>query len=337
MPIVCPLCPLHCDDVCLNDQEQLGCGSNCWILDGFPSLQSLPTDRGDWVPSGDIDKPLRVITMGVDLSTARKLSNWQKTGRIDITIESDESIEALLQVTSRDGIVSATLADVATHADLVWMIGEVEQTWPRIAEKLRLQSDSEIRASKVMASKVTVQRVTQWSADEVTELASAIEHSDKHHEFASQWSSAKYAAILIGPQAFAAGEADLCATMLARLVRRRNTEARCVLLTLDAGATLRSVCLWNTNQSPSSKPISENRRHFDIRIGSPWNADSPAAYLQIGGRDPGPELASAYRACSIAGLHHRGMVIRGDGSVSLPLEAVRDEKLPRVAELMDCT
>ena len=331
MPIVCPLCPLHCDDVCVNDQEQLGCGGNCWILDGFPSLKSLPTDRGDLVTRGDTDKPLRVITTGVELSLARQLSNWQQSGRVEITIESDESIEALLQVTSRDGSVSATLADVATHADLVWMIGEVEQTWPRLAEKLRLQSDSEVSDSKVI-----VQRVTQWSADDVTELASAIERGDAHHEFATQWSSAGYAAILIGPQAFVAGEADLSATMLARLVRRRNAEARCVLLTLDAGVTLRSVCLWNTNESPSGTWGRDDRTRFDIRIGSPWNADSPAANLQIGGRDPGLELASAYRACSIAGLHHRGMVIRGDGSVSLPLEAVRDEKLPRVTELMDC-
>ncbi len=331
-PIVCPLCPLYCDDVVVNDQGQLS-GVDCRILGDFPPLHSLPADRGDLVSRDDPVKPVRVITTGVDLNLARQLSQWQQAGRVDITIESDESIEALMQVISRDGIVSATLADVATHADLVWMIGEVEQTWPRIAEKLRFKSDS---AVPHRTSPVDVRRVTQWSADDVTELASAIRHGDEHHEFANQWSSAGYAAVIIGPRAFVTHEEDLCATMLARLVRHRNAEARCVLLTLDAATTLRSVCLWNTNEIPSSKPMSGDRAHFDIRIGSPLGVESVAARLQIGGLDPGAELASAYRACSIAGLHHGGMVIRGDGSVSLPLAAVREEVLPRVGELLDC-
>jgi hypothetical protein len=330
-PIVCPLCPLHCDDVSVNDQGQLN-GVDCRILRDFPLLHCLPADRGDFESRKSTSTAMRVITTGVDLNLARQLSQWQQAGRVSITIESDESIEALMQVTSRDGIVSATLADVATHADLVCMIGEVEHAWPRISEKLRLQSASDVSRH---SSEIVVRRVTQWSADDVAELASALRHRDEHHEFADQWISARYAAIIIGPRAFVAHEEDLCATMLARLVRQRNAEARCVLLTLDTAATLRSVCLWNTNEVPSSK-TDHDHSVFDVRVGSPLGVDSAAARVQIGGLDPGPELALAYRACSVAGLHHRGMVIRGDGSVSLPLAAVREERLPRVVELMDC-
>ncbi len=330
--IVCPLCPLHCDDVRIDEDGVLE-GNGCPIV-AAASVVKLPSpDRGGITISRDSSGPLRVVTTGVDLTTARQLARWQAAERIDLTIESDPSIEALVQTASRDGIVSATLADVATHADLVWMIGGVDQAWPRIAEKLRLEETG--------SGGKHVRRSEQCTADEFSHFADSIGNASATSpatgalaNHADAWLSSEYSAILIGPRAFLSGEESLSATMLARLVRLRNARKRSVLLTLDAAATLRSVCLWSSNTSPESTADSSDDAAFDIRIGSPLGIDSPAAKVQIGGVDPGPELAVAYRACSIAGLHRPGMVIRGDGSVSLPLAAPVKTGLPSGVDLL---
>ncbi|TWU16950.1 formylmethanofuran dehydrogenase [Allorhodopirellula heiligendammensis] len=337
--IVCPLCPLHCDDVQIDDQGLLA-ANGCPIVASALPVEHSPPDRAEFVISSEPSRPLRVVTTGVDLLTARQLASWQAAGRISLTIESDPSIEALLQTASRDGIVSATLADVATHADLVWMIGRVDQTWPRITEKLRLgSSDSNAKQ---------VQRFSQCTADELTGLATAIENGEASSSAtgelarnANHWMSSKYAAILVGPGAFASGEESLSATMLARLARLRNAKERCVLLTLDAAATLRSVCLWSSNTSPDATDAGgqtdagRQEVEFDLRIGSPLSTESRTAKVQLGGSDPGPALAGAYRASAVAGLHRPSMVIRGDGSVSLPLAAPAKVNLLSVAQFLD--
>ncbi|MCM2371298.1 formylmethanofuran dehydrogenase [Aporhodopirellula aestuarii] len=321
---VCPLCPLHCDDVQISKTGE-------WIADGCSLVSEFgpqliaPMDRGEIdVDVTKLTRPIRGVTTGVDLATARQLSDWHHGGKIDLTIESDPSIQALIEVISRDGIVSATLADVATHADLVWMIGDVEKTWPRLLAKLRRKSAN--------GGKNGVMRFGSCSADALAEFAAATESASRlagqttakascPTQKIDRWHSAQYAAIIVGPGAFKAGEETISATMLCRIARLRNQNTRCVLLTLDAAATLRSVCLWKTNESPASVEDQLTNAAFDVRLGSPRCSDSRPAALQIGGVDPGPRLAKAYRASSIAGLHRRGMVIRGDGSVSLPLSA----------------
>lgn len=331
--IVCPLCPLHCDDVRI-DVDGVMEANGCPIVAAVPSLAVSPPDRGSFAILDDLKTPIRVVTSGVDLTTARQLSRWQAAGKIDLKIESDPSIEALLQTASRDGIVSATLADVATHADLVWMIGRVDQTWPRLAEKLRLDADGSIATR--------VKRFEQWTADELACFAAAIESGEVSCSATGElarhldaWMSSEYAAILIGPGAFVRGEESLSATMLARLVRQRNTKKRAVLLTLDAATTLRSVCLWSSNTSPEATADVHCDSGFGIRIGSPLDSSSPAANVQMGGADPGPEQATIYRGSSIAGLHRPGMVIRGDGSVSLPLAAAVKTDLRSEIDLMN--
>ena len=344
---VCPLCPLHCDDVRIESDARL-IVDGCHVVDDFPSLRDHPVDRGEIdMTTSPANRPLRVVTTGVDLASARQLSNWQSAGRISLTIESDPSIQAVMDVTSRDGIVTATLADVALHADVIWMIGGVEKSWPRIAEKLRLTPHND--------APTVVERFPQCSAEQLTELASAIEHprvsgaddGNSIHALAvhaDRWKDARYAAILIGPGAFTSGEESIAATMLARLVRRANAKTRSVLVILDAGATLRSVCLWKTNTAPTSMSTSMStsiststdaaQPVFDIRIGSPLGSDSPSTRLQISGIDPGASLATAFRSCSVAGLHRPGMTIRGDGSVSLPLERLVDSEFASASEVI---
>lgn len=393
-PIVCPLCPLHCDDVRIDGEGVLE-ANGCPIVAASSPVSIPQPDRGDIAVSRKRLGPLRVVTTGVDLTIARQLSRWHAAGRVDLVIESDPSVEALLQTASRDGIVSATLADVATHADLVWLIGRVDEAWPRFAEKLRLErNDSRGKP---------VRRFERCTADEMSHFAAAqaarlcgneppsnstlhpspgtLERSEgkvepeastrpprpeavrlsqgegKERRVASareeptrqvsslptgglaghvdEFLTSQYSAILIGPGAFARGEESLSATMLARLVRLRNATNRSVLVTLDAAATLRSVCLWSSNASPETTVDGSGEVGFDCRLGSPLDIDSPPAQVQIGGVDPGPDRAGAYRACSVAGLHRPGMVIRGDGSVSLPLAAPLAAPLPNEIDWLD--
>lgn len=331
--IVCPLCPLHCDDVRLDERGVLE-ANGCPIVAAASTVAISPPDRGEFAFAVNSNTPLRVVTTGVDLTTARRLARWQAAEHIVLTIESDPSIEALLQTASRDGMVSATLADVATHADLVWMIGRVDQAWPRVAEKLRLDRE--------VFSETPAQRFSQCTADELSRFAAAIESGDACDSLAgelarsaSSWMASEYAAILVGPGAFASGEESLSATMLARLVRQRNAKQRAVLLTLDAASTLRSVCLWSNNTSPGTTTEADRDVKYDVRMGSPLSTDSPAAKVQLGGFDLGPEISGAYRACSAAGLNRPSMVIRGDGSVSLPLGDPMPNDLKSGADLLN--
>lgn len=316
---VCPLCPLHCDTLCL-DPDGSWSAQGCPIVDEFSSLSGRARDRGNWQTWGDDSgRTTRVVTTGVDLTTARRLSQWQSEERIELMIESDPNVQAILDVASRDGTISATLADVATHADQVWLMGRVEEAWPQITKKLRLFPDKDVSQSR------SVTRFTQCSASELTEFAT---------RGASLWRDSRYTAVLIGPDAFAAGEEILAATMLNRLVRLHNSQSRCVLVTLDAAATLRSVCLWQSNATPAASQRAPVSSGWDIRLGSPLSRDSLPARIQVGGADWGAKYAKAYRACSIAGLHRASMVVRGDGSVSLPLADPVATHLPSLADVL---
>lgn len=339
--IVCPLCPLHCDDVRLGETGDL-IADHCPIVDEFNAPSSASDRESATLDSAegrseDHGKRLRLVTTGVDLTTARQLSDWQRDGQIDLTIESDASIQAILGVISRDGIVSATIADVATHADLIWTFGRVDEAWPRLMQKIRQGPRGDANDNVCRFGECSADSLSQFAAATRPDSGSVSNVSADIFGPAGQidrWNSSKYAAILVGPGAFAPGEESISAAMLCRLVRLRNADSRCVLVTLDSATTLRSVCLWKTNESPSSIAPDNTDVTFDIRLGAPLNADSCPSTLQIGGIDPGPKLAHAYRSSSTAGLHRRGMTIRGDGSVSLPLAAPMAGERPTPCEII---
>lgn len=307
--IVCPLCPLACDDVKIDSLGAL-VANECPIVETFRFSEK----RGEFLtsPFADEVEPLRVVTTGVDLVAARNLIRLEELGKIKLTIESDPSIEAMLQTISRDGIVSATLAEVAARSDAVWLLGDVESAWPRLSSVVRLNRiDGDV-----------VHRQSKVSAEQLAEMFSSMETS---------WGDSKYASVLIGPNAFVSGEESISSAFVARAVRLRNQTSRCVCVTLDSAATLRSVHLWNHNRLPESVSCD----HFDIRIGTPMNGESVSAKLQIGGQDLGDSHAECYLPTAIAGIHCRSMVVRGDGSVSLPLSASVRSDQPSIVDTLN--
>lgn len=292
--IVCPLCPLMCDDVTISNGRKLN-ASNCSIVDRF----QVGHARGEF-KSSLIRRPVRVVTTGTDLVTSRKLATWQADGTIELTIETDRSIAAMLETISRDGIVSATLAEVRSRCDSIALFGAVESAFPRINEKLDL-------------GRFEDETIKRWPSVGAEELAE--QFVDLAAASPEPLNQSTYAAVVVGPGAFLAGEEEITSGMITRWVRKRNETVRAVCVTLDWAATLRSVCLWTNNQVPGDVSVSQ----YDVRLGSPLNGQSRPARIQIGGTDPGSKLASTFTPASVAGIHHRSMMVRGDGSISLPL------------------
>ncbi|EKK00029.1 hypothetical protein RBSH_04736 [Rhodopirellula baltica SH28] len=321
--VVCPLCPLHCDDVVVNADGSVQ-ANGCEIAESAGSLvnQVARTDKATLARIAGCKQPIRVITSGVDLVAARQLVQWQSDGVIEVEIESDPSLLAIGTVTRRDGIFAATLSEVVTHADLVWLIGEVDPAWPRLEEKQRLDT----AISSATDGKRQVKRWERWTADFAGRMHHAIEHPEAIEEDSEFQTRSKhfrdslYAAIVIGPGAFEADEAEMTAAMVARITRRRNESARCVCVTLDPAATLRSVHAWRTNESLSPMMSDDGDDSVPVirlvGIGHRTSGDR-SVDLQIGGHDPGVELAKAFLPAS---PWINSMVIRGDGSVTLPLQ-----------------
>ncbi|MCC9644234.1 hypothetical protein LOC71_18310 [Rhodopirellula sp. JC740] len=321
--VVCPLCPLHCDDVLVASDGKVS--EPACAAKKFATLDSQ-TERISGVNLRQIastGKPIRVITTGVDLVAARQLVQWQQEGTVDVKLESDPSVRAIGTVTGRDGIVSATLSELVTHADLVWLIGDAQTEWPRFEDRIRLDQPVPNGSGKTRV----VKRWERWAADFAGRMHHAIEHPNDdsiESEFqsrANDFRSSEYAAVVIAPGAFDPEEAEMTAAMVARIVRRRNESARCVCITLDPASTMRGVHAWQTNESLAVVDSDEEFASdaFTVRVvGIGENHPlTRRVDLQIGGEDPGADLAKAFMPAS---PWVNSMVVRGDGSVTLPLE-----------------
>ncbi|MGB7324350.1 MAG: hypothetical protein WBD31_05725 [Rubripirellula sp.] len=247
-----------------------------------------------------------VATASASLSQSRWLAGLLRDGIIELTIDQTQSMAAMRSTIARDGNISATLGDVKKHADVVWAIGSPETAMPRIWERLECKpvSDTMLGASELADRFFAIRN----GAAVIGSVAQAI-------------ASAKYLAVVIGPGGFLPGEEIATAELLVKWVIDRNREMksgsqRVVLLAIDPAATLRSVVGWQTNEriKPTLGPV-------DLRIGDASEATYPAK-LQVGGIDPGAEMAESFLAATVPGIDFDDAVIRGDGTVTLPLEAI---------------
>jgi len=333
-PFVCPLCPLHCDDVRVGDAGRWQ-ASGCPIAEGFSPEQDStvtgPCSRGDVLeilPSLTVD-PLPVVTAGVDLVTARALARWQQDGHVQLAVESDASIAAVTSVVSRDGGVGCTLAAMFDRADWVWTIGAVDKAWPRFATRGRRDALTGRGGHWHSSRQMTAQQLADWSG--------RCRIGDRTDPIAATWLESRYGVVVVGPQAFPDEEAEPAVAILGRTIRQRNESSRAAWLTLDPAVTVKSVWAWQFNQTPSTATI---RTHWTapmpvVRLGTPLSQDAPKVRLQIGGRDPGKSQAEVFCSAAAAGWHHASMTIRGDGSVSLPLSQMVGGGPPTIAERME--
>ncbi|TWU06405.1 molybdopterin-binding domain-containing protein [Stieleria varia] len=333
-PVVCPFCPLHCDDLLVDDRGQttVDCEfakSGFGNAAGDPSIRrgrkTIALDRLDELASelGFPDVPLVSLT-SAPLNQSRRWMRLHQSGAIRLTSESTASTRALATAIRRDGVIAATIADVRQHADLIVTVGSIDRCTPRLRE--RLSGD----------------RSVQWrslgsciSATHLADLLMAVRHGspvESNDSFNAQsqdpcthLSTARYIAFIVADDALADADNVIGASLLLQLIVQLNqqsldptTRRRAVLMALDPLQSLKAVLGWNGIPLPM---LGTDSTAVDIRIGNPL-PESPPAKLQIGGRDPGEAIAEVFIPASQAGVHVADMVIRGDGTVTLPLQPV---------------
>lgn len=322
-PIVCPFCPLHCDDIRADSDGNLNVECAIASIQLKAALHSTIQFRlGDDEVSEDkilsfaselVQKPAgRHITTGsTTLTVARVLSRLRDAGKIRLSVDATATQAAVHTAISRDGTITATLGDVKKHADMIWIIGNIEPQMPRLKERLGLPntivSQAGISVSDLGQLAYAIRSATAVDVPMVRAVAEKINAS-------------QYVAIVLADDAFDSGEALAAAELMIDLISllnrpQRRGSRRAVLLSINALNTLRSVVGWRSNECllPTDSKVA-------IRVGDPIGNPLPVQ-LQIGGRDPGKSLAYAHLPTTTAGVDETDVVIRGDGTVTLPLDA----------------
>ena len=350
--IVCPFCPLHCDDVqvlpsagqpiriraqcgaCQGPFDAALCPAPARIQDRsvtFDAVTQYFTDlyaRNRSVVGGC---PALIATT-TDLQSARQLSQLHRQGLIRLHIETTPTLAAFRMTIRRDGVVAVTLSDIRRHADLICTIGDVDRWTPRLMQRLAVCDGIDDPTTRRIALPEGI------SADQAARLSRLLIDEDAPGgsdndslviRLARSIHSASYVAMIFAPDAFRESEAIAAAAMLNRLIMQLNGRRRAVLLQLDPAATLRSVFAWQTNES-INECSTEAVGNLSVRIGNAFDEQNALPVdVQIGGLDPGQDHAAVYVPAATVGIHRRGVVVRGDGSVTLPLDQIEQtDRLP---------
>jgi hypothetical protein len=228
---------------------------------------------------------------------SRQLAKLSLALRIDLSLESSSTMAAIRTAMSREGFVGATLGDVKQHADLVWVIGNAEHHAPRLPE--HFSPTAKVRFLKTFS----LGRIVELSLGSVDDA----------------FGDADYVAIVFADDAFDPAEALVAAQWWTNWIVQANKNRRVAQVILDSTQTIRAVAGWTSNET-----LDRNTTPSDVRFGNAdfENASHQKTTLQVGGIDPGEELADAYFPVEIAGIHYSDTVVRGDGAVTLGLAEI---------------
>jgi hypothetical protein len=339
---------LHCDDIVVGDDAtpNADCGR---AAEGFrTSLGACPprigvqrvTEAEVAARCGEIlgtRSPAAVIANSVDLETARILERLRRDGRIRLFSDEAGTRAALKITASRDGCYSATIGDVRRVADLVWLIGNPERFAPRLLEKAidPRRPARLVRWSDGASATDLAALAARWLAAASREEAgrgAASNATGKPGALVDALRSSRYAAIIVGDDAFAGEEASAAGFLLNQIVWRLNESRRAALVMLDPTWTVRSVTAWSSNENVAEQPGRWAGDGPLVRLGGPPDLEHVRATVQVGGVDRGAESAEIFLPASTVGVHHRGAVIRGDGAVTLPLSRIRQADRPTAAQ-----
>ena len=268
-------------------------------------------------------KHIVVKTSGVDLTSSKVLEQLNSNDAISWVIDQSPLTQSWQRTSSRDGVISATLGDVREHADLLWLIGDVESSAPRMKEVLTRDKPS----MRIIETPGPLDLDTLASLSLATRTPGTIHVSQSIAELANAIEISEYFALVLGGDAFTAEFADAALSLLIQWTWSLNAKRRAVALHLDDAATNRAVYRWRTNRSLDN--IDNNESGADalqIRIGECVVDHSPVD-IAIGTRDPGIDEANIFVPCSVIGVHEAGAKIRGDGTVTMPLAKIAESSL----------
>ncbi len=344
--IVCPFCPLACDGVLAWDAVEVGGTDAQPILTITCDLAARqfhaatnpsPARVGqDVVTTAELEQSLTqriaasdrivVISGGVDLSSSKTLERLSSDGRLTWCLEQSSFASAWQRTSGRDGVVSATLADIRQHADLLWFVGNPQGSAPRL--------DQVIASDRVPI----MEHAASLDLDDLASLTLATREPHPHllspplARLALEIESSRFFAVILGNDAFAPDDADAGSSLLVQWIWTLNRHRRAVAVYLDDAATSRSVYRWRTNRSLPTVPAVPST--LTIRIESDA-ATSSRCDIQFGTTDPGPGRAEHFVPCSVVGVHHRGAKVRGDGTVTLPLASIATSSLPTATQWLE--
>ncbi|MCS7470251.1 hypothetical protein NZK35_26690 [Stieleria sp. ICT_E10.1] len=360
-PIVCPFCPLCCDDVrvdAASGETDVPCDLArlelaAAVRTPTARIGSESIDSIDWNALGEslALQPTPVVEFnGATIAEAKMLETLVTEGQMQLRIADTACARALDQTIARDGLLGTTLGDAVRRAEYFWVIGNLDPRTPRLKERLN-QSGAAMEYTPT-ATIGLLSRLHELlgglAVDSAVDSAAAVDSSgaepDRLHE---HFRNSRSTVVVVGEAAFESGEEVIAGELLIRWIARWNETAlpisdghegddsivsRVTLLRLTADQNLRTVMRWRNNQvSPSdlSSPLDPT-----IRVGSPVGEFTAPVRLQIGGVDPGQSCAHAYLPASMPGVHHADTTIRGDGSVTLPLTGWTDSAYPRRVEVL---
>lgn len=344
-PVVCPFCPLGCDDLVVRDDGAVAVECRIAIEQFAAAIQApaarfareIPGDASLEEAIGNLTLP-EVPVVAVEqptLSEAKLLDDLASAGKLVLDPGISAQASALSHATARDGAIGVTLGDAMRFGDLFLVVGDVQTETPRLLERLASTSANLIQIQHLNVDQIARLQRLGWSGD-------AAEGDSQRNSIDQAILKARYVVVVLGSGAFLPGEETVAAEWLLRWVTRWNEcepaaerpqerLRRAAMLQLAPQQSLHHVLRFRNNRVADHglstlPPIS-------IRLGSrPRNESSVAmsspVALQIGGSDPGPELASAYLPAAMPGVHRADATIRGDGSVTLPLASIVTSELP---------
>ncbi len=328
--IVCPCCPLHCDDLEL--ASVLSARTGCSVADRLLSkLRSgdLVVDDVDSIEQARqwIADAHQIVISGhvIDLETSRAIAEFAKIS--GATVEVSGSNPTATRHLARDGGFLTTLGELRGRDRSVLMIGDVAAHWPRIEEHLRVERlsqpfptptlsllrwpDSVNLPSRLAALRLQVAGRTASATDNDPELASTVELVI----------ASKYLVLLVAPLLESISRSPVIWSSILGLVRERNKTSRAAILSFDPSVTVRSVLAARNDPPLSRFPLSDSILRIEFSpFGEPV-AHASGRTIVIGMSDEKPTANQCVLQAAVPGLHHAGMVIRGDGSVTLPLQS----------------
>lgn len=351
-PFVCPCCPLHCDDLSIEELAarcDLFAGRLSWARQSTAndvSDERLLATAAQWVAEADT---IAVTGSIVDLETARAVCDFVERSGASLFV-GEGSSDGFSEALARDGIFSVTLGDAAAPHQHIVMIGDSSKRLPRLGERLKTAgSIYSWQSTENLVERMAQLRLMLKRPD----VCQAGDDQDLAHTFnLCQKESAVVFAVDVG-QGLDGQQRPLWST-LQGLFSELNRRIRASVLRFDNAMTLRSVAAWTSDgPHPSASAI---RVPVDLEICfSPWPADkagatqffNPSVRRRITIGDQGPQsdalvsgdrvsgdsdsCQSIHLPAAMPGIASDGIVIRGDGSVTLPLRRALDTDLPTVS------
>lgn len=333
--IVCPFCPLHCDDI--DPSMLMQCRVNCRLanlrMQAITQVSPTAGDASDLDECGHwIKSAKRIVVSGdvIDWETARAVSEFiAATGADTDALGSDESFT---ETFSREGAFLTTLGELKAREVSLLVIGDPTIDWPRIDEKLSMVtrrvdwSDTAELPRKIAALRRKLRHIDFKVADH-----------DVHQAY-DMVRASQYFVVLVAPSAIrekAASPVQSFAfwSTLLGTIRELNRTIRASLLNFDQSLTARSVLASHGTSSNADLPLNEETVCVQL---SPFGSQvkhSSQRTIMIGVCDSTRSPIVKWLPAAVPGIHHPGIVMRGDGSVTLPLQAaVPSSTLPTPAE-----